>query len=96
MKREMGGVLLMTAMSSFAQQAERPNIVFIMTDDHTAQMMSCYDRRYIETPNLDRIANDGLRFTNSYVANSLSGPSRACLSKSSVLFGRRKSHRSKI
>ena len=79
MKREMGGVLLMTAMSSFAQQAERPNIVFIMTDDHTAQMMSCYDRRYIETPNLDRIANDGLRFTNSYVANSLSGPSRACL-----------------
>ena len=69
----------MTAMSTFAQQAERPNIVFIMTDDHTAQMMSCYDRRYIETPNLDRIANDGLRFTNSFVANSLSGPSRACL-----------------
>ena len=55
------------------------NIVYIMTDDHTAQMMSCYDRRYVHTPNLDRIASDGVRFTNSFVANSLSGPSRACM-----------------
>ena len=55
------------------------NIVYIMTDDHTAQMMSCYDIRYMETPNLDRIAADGVRFTNSFVANSLSGPSRACI-----------------
>ena len=55
------------------------NIVYIMTDDHTAQMMSCYDKRYISTPNLDRIARDGVRFTNSFVANSLSGPSRACM-----------------
>lgn len=60
--------------------ASKPyNIVYIMTDDHTAQMMSCYDNRYIETPNLDRIANDGVRFVNSFVANSLSGPSRACM-----------------
>lgn len=42
-------------------------------------MMSCYDTRYVETPNLDRIAADGIRFTNSFVANSLSGPSRACM-----------------
>ncbi|MDE6653256.1 MAG: sulfatase [Muribaculaceae bacterium] len=55
------------------------NIVYIMTDDHTAQMMSCYDTRYAHTPNLDRIAADGVRFTNSFVANSLSGPSRACM-----------------
>ena len=55
------------------------NIVYIMTDDHTAQMMSCYDSRYMETPNLDRIAADGVRFTQSFVANSLSGPSRACM-----------------
>lgn len=59
---------------------EKPlNIVYIMTDDHTAQMMSCYDTRYASTPNLDRIAADGVRFTNSFVANSLSGPSRACM-----------------
>ncbi len=62
-----------------AAATQRPNIVYIMTDDHTAQMMSCYDRRYVETPNLDRIAADGVRFTRSYVANSLSGPSRACM-----------------
>ena len=55
------------------------NIVYIMTDDHTAQMMSCYDTRFAHTPNLDRIAADGVRFTNSFVANSLSGPSRACM-----------------
>lgn len=57
----------------------RYNIVYIMTDDHTAQMLSCYDNSHIETPNLDRIAADGVKFVNSYVANSLSGPSRACM-----------------
>ncbi len=62
-----------------AQNGKPYNIVYIMTDDHTAQMMSCYDTRYIHTPNLDRIAADGVRFTNSFVANSLSGPSRACM-----------------
>ncbi len=61
-------------------EPEKPmNIVYIMTDDHTAQMMSCYDTRYMSTPNLDRIARDGVKFTNSFVANSLSGPSRACM-----------------
>lgn len=73
-----------SALGSFVSCAERQedgpcNIVFIMTDDHTAQMMSCYDTRHVHTPNLDRIAEDGVRFTNSFVANSLSGPSRACL-----------------
>ena len=57
----------------------KPNIVYIMTDDHTAQMMSCYGNSPIQTPNLDRIANEGVRFTRSFVANSLSGPSRACM-----------------
>ena len=68
------------ACSEGKEKAEKPyNIVYIMTDDHTAQMMSCYDTRYMNTPNLDRIAADGVRFTNSFVANSLSGPSRACM-----------------
>lgn len=58
---------------------ERLNIVYIMTDDHTRQMMSCYDKRHIETPNLDRIAENGVIFRNAYVANSISAPSRACL-----------------
>ena len=63
-----------------SQEQQKPyNIVYIMTDDHTAQMMSCYDNRYVQTPNLDRIAADGVKFVNSFVANSLSGPSRACM-----------------
>jgi arylsulfatase A-like enzyme len=80
-------MLAMAAMSAIGgalascdkKEEGKYNIVFIMTDDHTAQMMSCYDRRYIQTPNHDRIAEDGVRFTNSFVANSLCGPSRACL-----------------
>ncbi|MBQ7442801.1 MAG: sulfatase [Bacteroidaceae bacterium] len=72
-------VMAVAGMPAMAQEAARPNIVYIMTDDHTAQMMSCYDTRYVETPNLDRIAADGVRFTRSFVANSLSGPSRACM-----------------
>ncbi len=60
--------------------APRYNIVYIMTDDHTAQMLSAYDTRYASTPNLDRLAEgNGVKFNNSFVANSLSGPSRACM-----------------
>ena len=75
-----GAALLSSCQTAQKKEAAKPfNIVYIMTDDHTAQMMSCYDTRYAETPNLDRIARDGVLFTNSFVANSLSGPSRACL-----------------
>ena len=65
--------------AAIASAQGRYNVVYIMTDDHTAQMMSCYDNRFVKTPNLDRIAADGVKFVNSYVANSLSGPSRACM-----------------
>lgn len=76
-----GVQVLSSCQKAKAQSGEKKplNIVYIMTDDHTAQMMSCYDTRYAHTPNLDRIARDGVRFTNSFVANSLSGPSRACM-----------------
>lgn len=79
------GTAALLSVASCSQKKEKEdvkkpyNIVYIMTDDHTAQMMSCYDTRFIRTPNLDRIANDGVRFTNSFVTNSLSGPSRACM-----------------
>ena len=56
MKKSSSLLLSLVPLAAAAQQAERPNIVYIMTDDHTAQMMSCYDQRYVETPNLDRIA----------------------------------------
>lgn len=79
-----GGIAAVAASTagcgSRPEAPRRPmNILYIMTDDHTSQMMSCYDDRYASTPNLDRIADEGVRFTNSFVANSLSGPSRACM-----------------
>ena len=55
------------------------NILFIMSDDHSYQTISAYDTTFIRTPNIDRIANEGVRFNNSFVANSISAPSRACL-----------------
>ena len=78
MKKKTQAVALLSLLP-MAAAAQRYNIVYIMTDDHTAQMMSCYDKSHISTPNLDRIARDGVKFVNSYVANSLSGPSRACM-----------------
>ncbi len=56
---------------------ERPNIVFIMTDDHAKNAMSIYGSELIQTPNLDRIGREGITFNRSFVTNSICGPSRA-------------------
>lgn len=58
---------------------ERPNIVFIFTDDHASHAMSCYGSKINSTPNLDRIANEGMRFDNCFCTNSICGPSRAVI-----------------
>ena len=57
----------------------RPNVLFIMTDDHAAHALSCYGSRLNRTPNLDRIANEGMRFDNCFVTNSICTPSRATI-----------------
>ena len=70
------------AMGAFvpAQAQKKPmNIVFIMSDDHSYQTISAYDKRFISTPNIDWLADNGVKFQESFVANSLSGPSRACM-----------------
>ncbi|QQE11587.1 sulfatase [Planctomycetota bacterium] len=58
---------------------KRPNVIFILTDDHASHAMSCYGSVLNETPQLDRIANNGVRFDNCFCTNSLSGPSRASI-----------------
>ncbi|MBQ4913833.1 sulfatase [Maribacter sp. MMG018] len=58
---------------------KRPNIVFIMSDDHAYQAISAYDTSLIETPNIDRIAKMGMLFTNASVTNSICAPSRAVI-----------------
>lgn len=57
----------------------RPNIIFIMSDDHASHALSCYGSRINETPNLDRIANGGMRFTNAFCTNSICAPCRAVI-----------------
>ncbi|WOD42815.1 sulfatase family protein [Hwangdonia lutea] len=58
---------------------KKPNIVFIMSDDHAYQAISAYDDKLIQTPNIDRIANEGMLFTNATVTNSICAPSRAVI-----------------
>ena len=62
-----------------AEQVGRPNILFIMSDDHGYQALSCYGSQVNQTPNLDRIANEGMRFDACFVTNSICGPSRATI-----------------
>ena len=57
----------------------RPNILFIMTDDHAAHAMSCYGSVVNQTPNLDRHRKEGVRFDNCFVTNSICTPSRATI-----------------
>ncbi len=58
---------------------QSPNIIFIMSDDHAEKAISCYNDDLIQTPNIDRIGNEGIRFSNSFVTNSICAPSRAVL-----------------
>ena len=76
--------VLFSAFSSYkrndrSKPASRPNILFIMSDDHAYQAMSCYNGKLNQTPNIDRIAKDGVIFTNSFVTNSICAPSRAVM-----------------
>ena len=60
-------------------KAERPNILFIMSDDHAYQAISAYSDHLIQTPNIDRIAHEGMLFSNACVTNSICAPSRATI-----------------
>lgn len=60
-------------------RTERPNILFIFTDDHAFQSIGAYGSKINETPNLDRLARAGMRFDRCLVTNSICGPSRAVI-----------------
>jgi len=82
-------ILSLAALScvtaAYAQQQkaqQHPNIVYIMCDDHAYQCISAYGSalsKLAPTPNIDRLAERGMRFDRAFVENSLSTPSRACL-----------------
>lgn len=79
--------ILLTALIVFAACAaltgqsntKRPNIVIILSDDHAYQTISAYGSKLMQTPNIDRIAKEGVLFGKAYVTNSICGPSRAVL-----------------
>ena len=72
-------LLALLAVGSAAAAADRPNILFIFSDDHACQAVSAYGSGLNNTPNIDRLATEGVRFDRCYVTNSLCGPSRACI-----------------
>lgn len=72
-------VLNMQCSTKKATPIEHPNILYIMTDDHAYQAISAYNDQLISTPNLDRLADEGVIFRNSFVSNSICGPSRAVM-----------------
>jgi len=73
-------VLLVSCTSNGQRDSEAPpNIVFIMSDDHAYQAISAYNEGLIETPHIDRIAQEGMLFRNAFVTNSICAPSRAVI-----------------
>src|SRR5438045_2128783 len=57
----------------------RPNIVFVFTDDQRWDALGCMGHPFFKSPNIDRIANEGAKFTNYFVTNPLCSPSRAAM-----------------
>ena len=79
-------LFLLTILITFLQGCNeaskiktKPNILFIMSDDHAYQAISAYDDKLIQTPNIDRIAKEGMLFNNACVTNSICAPSRAVI-----------------
>lgn len=74
-------VILLSSLALLmaSASAARPNILFIFSDDHAQHAISAYGSKVNQTPNLDRLAKEGARFTHSFVTNSICTPSRATL-----------------
>jgi arylsulfatase A-like enzyme len=72
-------VLSTVSIQATLADVQRPNILFIFSDDHAEHAISAYGSKVNKTPHLDRLAAEGVRFTNSFVTNSICTPSRATL-----------------
>ncbi len=77
--RSLVAVLTLWCAPVLALAADRPNILFIMSDDHAAHAIGAYGSRINQTPHIDRLAKEGMRFSNCFVTNSICTPSRAVI-----------------
>lgn len=75
----MAAAPLLASCGQKAAEPSRPNIVFILADDLGWGDLSCYGQTRFETPNIDALAANGLRFTQNYSGTTVSAPSRSCL-----------------
>jgi arylsulfatase A-like enzyme len=64
---------------ALSQGAPPPNILFILSDDHTAADLGCYGNTAVTSPNLDRLASEGARFSNCFVASPQCSPNRSAI-----------------
>lgn len=72
-------ILSLTVTTIFSQQKKKPNILFIISDDLTATGVSSYENKVCKTPNIDKLASEGIKFTRTYSQYPVCGPSRASL-----------------
>lgn len=76
----MIGLALLAPLSSFAEESgankKKPNIIYILADDLGISELGCYGQQLIETPNIDRLSQEGMTFSNHYSGTAVSAPSR--------------------
>lgn len=79
----MIGLALLAPLSSFAEEnganKKKPNIIYILADDLGISELGCYGQQLIETPNIDRLSQEGMTFSNHYSGTAVSAPSRCVL-----------------
>src|SRR5690242_19732236 len=75
----LGLALAISPLGAPEKKSPPPNILFIMSDDHAAHAISAYGSKINRTPNLDRLAKEGMRLNNCFAVNSICTPSRAAI-----------------
>lgn len=80
MKSKCMAILLLAPLAALhAAEAMKPNIIFILSDDLAQGDVGCYGQKLIQTPNLDRMATEGTRYTQAYCGTTVCAPSRTSL-----------------
>jgi arylsulfatase A-like enzyme len=75
----VGAMLAVPPQPAPAAETKRPNVIFILADDLGCYEVGCYGQKKIRTPNIDRLAAQGMRFTQAYCGSPVCAPSRCCL-----------------